>query len=376
MSQVTQGAQPWHRDWRGSFIAVAMVAVATVLGFLLHRGALHLADTNVLMLYLLGVLWVATRYSRAAAVVASVLGVLAFDLVFVPPYYRLTVHDPQYIVTFAVMLATALLISELTHRVRAHSQAEKIAWQRVETEFLRNVLLSGVSHELRTPLTAIAGAAGAVLETRDRLSAESQTELLQTIVAEAERMDRLVNNLLDMTRLESGELSVKKEWQPIQEVIGSALHRLAQRLGDRPVTTDVPDDLPMVAIDATLIEQVLMNLLDNAVEYTPSVSAIDIRARHAGGSIEIEVADHGPGLPPGTEDRVFQKFFRAAPPANRRGIGLGLAICRSIVEAHGGSISARNDPGGGAAFRFTIPITGAPPLINANPDRAVPQASP
>jgi two-component system sensor histidine kinase KdpD len=363
MAENLAGARGWRWDWGGWQAAVAVVAAATAIGLPLHRSSLKLADTNVLMLYLLGVLWIATRYSRAAAVLASVLGVFAFDFCFVPPYYRLTVHDPQYLVTFAVMLATALLISELTYRVRAHSEAAKIAWQHVETEFLRNVLLSGVSHELRTPLTAIAGAAGALVETRERLSAEAQNELLRTVVEEANRMDRLINNLLDMTRLESGGLAVKKEWQPAAEVIGSALHRMEHRLHDRRVMTNVPADLPLVQIDAVLIEQVLMNLLDNAVEYTPTGSRITVTARQVEGAIEFEVADDGAGLPAGTEHRVFQKFFRAAAPANRRGIGLGLAICRGIVEAHGGKISAANAPAGGAVFRFTIPLTGTPPFF-------------
>jgi two-component system sensor histidine kinase KdpD len=354
----------FRRDWRGSAVAVAVVIAATAIGLPLHRSSLRLADTNVLMLYLVGVLWVATRFSRTAAVLTSVLGVIAFDLVFVPPYYRLAVHDPQYFVTFAVMLATALLISELTQRVRRHSEAAKVAWQHVETEFLRNVLLSGVSHELRTPLTAIAGAAGALVETRDRLSIEAQNELLSTIVAEAQRMDRLINNLLDMTRLESGGMTVKKEWQPIAEVIGSALHRMEQRLGDRRVTTRVPGDLPLVQIDAVLIEQVLINLLDNAVEYTPASTAIEVAARLRDGGVEVEVADDGPGLPAGAEQRVFQKFFRAAAPNNRRGIGLGLAICRGIIEAHGATITAHNRPAGGACFLFTVPATATPPRID------------
>jgi two-component system sensor histidine kinase KdpD len=179
-------------------------------------------------------------------------------------------------------------------------------------------------------------------------------------------MDRLINNLLDMTRLESGGLVVKKEWQPIQEVIGSALHRLDRRLQGRRVMTDIPADLPLVPFDGVLIEQVLMNLLDNAVEYTPPGTAIDLHARAIDKAIEIEITDHGPGLPAGTEQRVFQKFFRAGP-ANRRGIGLGLAICRGIVEAHGGTIAARNRPGAGASFRLTIPITGKPPTIDGAP---------
>src|SRR5205823_3732497 len=155
----------------------------------------RLANTNVLMLYLLGVLWIATRYSRGAAVFASLLGVAAFDFCFVTPYLTFNVADEQYLVTFAVMLVAALTISTLTHRVRVQSEAARAAWERVETEFLRNTLLSGVSHELRTPLAAITGAASTLIETPEHLSSDSRGEMLATIYDEAERMERLINNL-------------------------------------------------------------------------------------------------------------------------------------------------------------------------------------
>jgi two-component system sensor histidine kinase KdpD len=269
---------------------------------------------------------------------------------------QLSPEERQLMETFASQTALAVERANLADEARA-------AWERVEAEFLRNTLLSGVSHELRTPLAAITGAGSSLLENGSRFSSEARVDLLQTVVSEAERMERLINNLLDMTRLESGGLAVKKEWQPIQEVIGSALHRFDRRLKDHPVVTRVADDLPLVQIDAVLMEQVLTNLLDNAVEYTPAGTTITVAARRAADAVEVEVADDGPGLPPGTEQRVFEKFFRAGPVANLRGIGLGLAICRGIVEAHGGRITARNRAGGGAAFTFTIPsIAEAPPV--------------
>lgn len=354
------------RHWTGYAWAVAVVALTTALGWPLHH-KLAVANTNVLMLYLLGVVWVAMRYSRGAAIAASMLAVLAFDVNFVEPYYRLTVHDPQYIVTFAVMLLTAATISTLAHHLRAHERAARQAWERVEEEYLRNTLLSGVSHELRTPLAGITGAASVLAESGANLAPQTREEMLRTVLVESERMDRLINNLLDMTRLESGGLVVKKEWQPVQDVIGSALTRVEHRLRGRHVTTRVPDDLPLVQIDEVLIEQVLMNLLDNVVEYAPPGTAIQITASRDAGVVAIEVADDGPGLPPGSEQRVFEKFFRGGGTgSNRRGIGLGLAICRGIVEAHGGVISARNrDGGGGAVFRFTIPATEPPPQVGS-----------
>lgn len=350
-------------DWRGYAWAAAVTAAATAVGWPLHH-QFGLANTNVLMLYLLGVLWVATRHSRGAAIVASVLSVAAFNFYFVPPHLTLAVADHQYLVTFAVMLLTALTISTLTHRVRDQAAAARRAWERAEAEFLRNTLLSGVSHDLRTPLAAITGAASTLIETGDGLAPAARAEMLDTIHSEAARMERLINNLLDMTRLESGGLRLKKEWQSLHEVLGAALEHVNGRLRGHEVRTDLPPDLPLVQMDAVAIEQVLVNLLDNAVEYVPASSPIEISVRLGSDSSEdlvVEVADRGPGLSAGAEQRVFQKFFGAGAGSSRRGLGLGLAICRGIVEAHGGTISAANRPGGGAAFRFTLPRSAAPP---------------
>jgi K+-sensing histidine kinase KdpD len=351
-------------DWKGYTAAAVVVAAATAIGWPLYH-KFQLANTNVLMLYLLAVLWIATRYSRGAAIAASVLGVLAFDFSFVPPYYTFNVHDEQYLVTFAVMLLTAVTISTLTHRLRSRAQEAREAWERAEAEFLRNTLLSGVSHELRTPLAAITGAASALIES-ENLSPHARAEMLDTIRAEAERMERLITNLLDMTRMESGAIALKREWQPLQEVVGSALRHLDRRLRGREITTDVAPDLPLVQIDSVAIEQVLINLVDNAVEHTPPATPIEIRAHAQDGAVAVEVADRGPGLPPGAETRVFEKFFRAHSAEGRHGIGLGLAIARGLVQLHGGQIHAVNRPAGGAVFDFTIPITGMPPLIDAS----------
>jgi two-component system sensor histidine kinase KdpD len=262
----------------------------------------------------------------------------------------------QLIEAFASQAAVALERAALAEGARA-------AWVRVEAEFLRNTLLFGVSHELRTPLAAIIGSSTALNDAGDNVPSEIRKQMLDTITSESERMDRLINNVLDMTRLESGGQVLKREWQPIQDVIVSALHHLKRRLGNRQVITSVPRDLALVNIDGIAIEQVLANLIDNAVEYTPPDTPLEIAAKLDGDAVAVEVADRGPGLPPGTEKRVFEKSFRAAKGEGRRGIGLGLAIARGIVEIHGGSINAANRPGGGAVFRFTLPTTGAAPSM-------------
>ncbi len=267
-------------------------------------------------------------------------------------------EDPtlqQLVETFAGQAALALersLLAEQTQREQLEIEAER----------LRTALLSSLSHDLRTPLGAITGAASSLLEEQSGLSAATRRDLLKTILEEAERMTRLIANLLDMIRVESGALEVQKEWQPLEEVVGVALIRLDVRLRDHPVTVRLPADLPLVPLDAVLIEQVFVNLLENAVKYTPAGTPIDISAVAEGPVVRVEVADRGPGLPPGEEVRVFDKFYRAPETVARSGIGLGLAICRGIITAHGGRIWAENRPGGGAAFRFTLPLSGAPPV--------------
>jgi len=236
---------------------------------------------------------------------------------------------------------------------------------RMEAERLRNSLLTSVSHDLRTPLTAITGAATTLLESADRVDARTRTELLEAVRDEAERLNRLVHNLLEMTRLEAGALRVQREWHPLEEIVGAALGRLARRLGTRRVAVSIPPELPLVAVDDVLIEQVLVNLLDNAVKYTPLDSVLRLVVSASEAHVTLELADDGPGLPRGEEQRVFEKFHRAHSDAPQ-GAGLGLAICRGIVEAHGGRIWAQNLPERGVAFLFTLPLDGSRPSVPAD----------
>ncbi len=249
---------------------------------------------------------------------------------------------------------------------RAHlaDEAERARVQ-IETERMRNSLLSSVSHDLRTPLASITGAVSSLLENEKTQSLEVRHELAQVAYEEAERLNRLVGNLLAMTRLESGGVHVEKEWQPLEEVVGTTLNRLSTRLNDRPVTVNFPANLPPVPLDSVLFEQVMVNLLENAIKYTPSGSPIELSAHANAGDVTVEIADRGPGLPPGAEQRIFDKFYRAHP-ATISGVGLGLTISRGIVEAHGGRVWAENRPGGGAVFRFTLPLDGSPPEVNSD----------
>ncbi len=279
----------------------------------------------------------------------AVLGVRPDD-----PKRLLTPETRQHLAAFANQIASAIERTELA------SEAQWAQLQ-METEQMRSSLLSSVSHDLRTPLAVVTGAASTLLE--DTVGAATRRELTETILQEAQRLNRLVRNLLDMTRLEAGALRVKKEWQPLEEVVGSALNRMDDALAGRQLAIDLARDLPLVPLDAVLIEQVLVNLLENAVKYTPPGSAIEISAAIRPGGVEVVVADRGPGIPSGEEQRIFEKFHRAQG-APGGGVGLGLAICRGIVMAHGGQLFAGNREGGGAEFRFQLPVEGRPPLLD------------
>jgi two-component system sensor histidine kinase KdpD len=236
----------------------------------------------------------------------------------------------------------------------------------MQAEQLRNSLLSSVSHDLRTPLAAIAGASSSLLGNEAGQNSDVRQELLQTIVDESRRLARLVDNLLDMTRLESGRVPLNKQWHVLEELVGSVCTRLRRELERHEVHVDIPADLPLLSVDGLLIEQVLLNLLENAARYTPAGCRIDITARTQNQNVEVRVADNGPGLPPGNEMRVFEKFFRGSitPTADgRRGAGLGLAICKAIIQAHGGSILARNLSTGGAEFVIVLPCEPTAPKV-------------
>ena len=499
-------------SWDAYLKGIGIVAVCTLLSNVITP---HLELSNLIMLYLLGVMFVALRYGRGPSIVASLLSVAAFDFFFVQPYLTFAVADVQYLVTFAVMLIVAVVISTLTVQIRTHADVARqrerrtaalyamtrefastrglnnllsvaihhindvfesetaillpnaqgqlqlsngtsfveadpgrelgvaqwvyahkqmaglntdtlpstnaiylpllatrgivgvlavrpadprrllapdqlhlletfangisVAIERahladeaqnatiqVETERLRNSLLSSVSHDLRTPLASIKGAASSLLQAGDILGPETRRELMGTIAEEADRLNRLLTNLLDMTRLEAGAVQVKKEWQPLEEVVGVALTRLDAQLGNRPVTTHLPADLPLVPLDSVLIEQVLINLLENAIKYTPADSPIEISARRDANAVVVSVSDHGPGLADAIKEHIFDKFYQARPNDTQRGSGLGLTICRGVVEAHGGRIWADNrQAGNGAVFSFSLPLEGDAPTMEA-----------
>jgi two-component system sensor histidine kinase KdpD len=332
-----------------------IIAAITLLGFWLRQ---TLDTATIAMFYLLSLVGIAVWLGRGPAIVASFLGVLALDYFITPPYFSFSVARFESWMTLLVMLVESLVISTLATKSR---QAEKLRIA-AENEKNRSALLSTVSHDLRTPLTSIMGAASGLLEDRGGLSPMERSELTQSIYDEADHLKHLVQNLLDMTRLDAGALEPKKEWQSIEELVGVALGRLKSRLTDHRLTLEFQPGLPLAFIDGLLVEQLLLNLLENALNHTPPGTDIQLVIRTLNGGLEIEVADRGPGLRAGEEKTIFEKFIRGYHSGGK-GSGLGLSICLAVARAHGGDITASNRPGGGASFIVWLPTGGPPPTV-------------
>lgn len=260
----------------------------------------------------------------------------------------------SFLLAFCRQAAIALERTVLAERA-------SVASVRARTEEMRSSLLAAVSHDLRTPLAAITGAATSLRDVAE-LGEGVQAELIETICDGAERLERLVTNLLSMTRLESRQVALRREWVPLDEIVGSALTSLEKAFARRELSVALAPDLPLLHVDAVLIEQLLVNLLENAVRHAPA-GPIELAARRVAGEAAITVADRGPGLPAEVLARPFEKFVRG-PGARGPGVGLGLAICHGIVTAHAGSIAAEARAGGGTTFRIRLPAGEAPALVD------------
>ncbi len=489
-------------------LTVVACAGTTILAVPL-LGYLDLA--NIVMLFLLTVLLVAVKLGRNAAILASVISVLCFDVFFVPPRFSLAVSNIQYLVTFAVMLVTALTTTHFTSILRLRAQEAlrreqktqalyqlakelagaltiekvveitahfvrsqlsgssaillpdeqrealgvagvqealpiemrlaQIAFEsdkfvrsdavqgigyaslyfpirapmrmrgvlavaideqpgepsneslslldalasliavalerlhyvevaqdsevKILTERLRSSILSALSHDLRTPLTAMVGLADSLFLVKPALP-PTALETAQALHEQAERLASLVANLLDMARLNAGEVTLRREWQPIEEVVGASIKLLGNALAEHPVKVMLDRELPLLEFDAVLIERVLCNLLENAAKYSPEQTSIELQAKQVGSVVEVTVLDQGPGFTGYRRDELFNMFVRGQSESGKPGTGLGLAICKAIVEEHGGTIAADNRPEGGAQLRFTLPV-GNPPSIEEEP---------
>lgn len=250
---------------------------------------------------------------------------------------------------FAVQLKMALVRVELAHQAE---QAHVIQAR----ENLERALLNSISHDLRTPLVTVNGVLSTLRDEEMHLDEATRRELLDTAIAEAERLNSFVSNLLDMTRIEAGAIKLNSELCDVQELVGCALAAVEQRIGSRAVEVILSDDLPLVPMDLVLMTQVLANLLDNSLKYSPANQPIEIAASLKTPWLVLEVADHGPGVADHDLMRIFEKFYRVPVPEGAGGTGLGLSICKGIVEAHGGRISAENRSGGGLSIVVRLPL--------------------
>ncbi|MDR3591740.1 MAG: sensor histidine kinase KdpD [Negativicutes bacterium] len=276
----------------------------------------------------------------------NAVGVLAIRIIekFITPQQR------RLMDVWAGLAAIAIERVKLTERARE-------ATVLLESDRLRNALFNSISHELRTPLASIMGSASTLVDGIGMYSPEERLELLENIKDGASRMDRVVANLLDTARLESGMMQLKTDWCDIQDIIGAALSHLPEQIKGRKLDFSVPDGLPLLRGDCVLLEQVVVNLVDNASKYSPPASPIEIKVSCGNDQLRVSVADHGTGIPPAELAQIFDKFYRAQQRlSSAPGTGLGLSICKAIVEAHGGSIKAENRSGGGAVFSFSLPV--------------------
>ena len=344
---------------RGYAWALAATAACTAAGMAM-RGRFDLV--NIAMVYLLAVVIVALRYSRGPAIATTVLSVAAFDFLFVPPQGTFTVDDLQYLLTFAIMLAVGLIIVGLKDGLRRQAAAQARLNTQAETERIRSALLASISHDLRTPLAVMSGASSSLAESGERMSADERRALARSVFEQAREMSAHVDKVLQMTRLEAGAIELERDWDSLGEIAGAVLRRLADHAASHRIVVDLADDLPLLRIDAALIDQVLANLLENALRHTPPGTVVQLRAKRVGGEAVVSVEDFGPGLPDEAIERLFDKFHRASVEGSTAGMGLGLSICRAIVRLHGGRLWAERVSGGGLAFRFTLPIEPEPSL--------------
>jgi two-component system sensor histidine kinase KdpD len=260
----------------------------------------------------------------------------------------------HFLEALSSLLATAL---ERLHFV-AIAQAAELGMQ---SERLRSSILSSISHDIRTPLTVLCGLADTLQLTQPGLSDEAK-DIAESLRCQAFRLHGMVSNLLDMARLQSGKVQLKREWQPLEEVIGASIHALGDSLSSRTLQVQIPVDLPLVNIDAVLMERLFCNLLENAAKYSPPQSVITLDATVKNGAVEVRVCNAGDGFPAESMTHLLEVFSRGQQESPVQGFGLGLSICRSIIEAHGGNLVLVNPQEGGACVVLTLP-PGSPPGV-------------
>jgi two-component system sensor histidine kinase KdpD len=353
-----------ERSWIGYACAAGGALACTLIGLAMRP---RFDIVNIAMVYLLAVVIVALRFTRGAAIASAVLCVLAFDVVFVPPEGTVTVDDIQYLLTFVIILAVALIISSLMTGSRKQAEAKARLALEAESERIRSTLLASISHDLRTPLAVMVGASSSLVEKGERMTAQERSVLAKSIFDRARALSEQMSKLLQMTRFDTGAITLQRDWTAFSEIAGTVLARLSERLAGHRLMVEIPADLPLIRVDAMLIDQALANLLENAAQHTPPGTVIRLRAKVDGKVVLVSVEDFGPGIDDKDMERLFAKFHHGRAAGG--GVGLGLAICRAIIALHGGDTWADRVQGGGMAFHFTVPIEQTPP-VPAEPEIA------
>lgn len=362
MKQSEQMKRMQHEKWikrhkRDVLLTAGILLLAVVFSLVLTRvAAPGDADNAVPLVFVLAVLMTARLTDGlACSMVASFISVFCVNFAFSYPYFEVDFTLTGYPITFIVMFAVSLVVSMLTQAVKRQERVEREAY----TEKMKANLLRAVSHDLRTPLTSIIGASGAVLDNYNVFSDETKRDLIGHVQEDARWLMRLVENILSITRMNNEGVRIKKNPEAVEEIAAEAVGKLRKRFTDVHVRVRVPDELLMVPMDAILIEQVLINLMENAVLHGGYVTAIDLLVRKTENMAEFVVTDNGMGIDVDVLPKLFTELFPNAQDQQgdaKRSMGIGLSVCMSIVRAHGGDMTAENRPEGGARVAFTLPL--------------------
>jgi two-component system sensor histidine kinase KdpD len=344
--------------------SVSILTGATLLSMLFHR--LGFTDPNIIMVYILGVLLISiTTSHRIYGLISSIASVLLFNFIFTVPRFSFAAYGTGYPVTFVVMFLTAFITGTFAGRCKEQAdEARRLSKEKEEaavlakSEQLRANILRSISHDLRTPLTTISGNASNLLSNGSYFDEETKQQIYTDIYEDSLWLIDLVENLLYATRIEEGQMVLRTSAELVSEIVEEALEHVRHKANTHEIRASYEDDLLLVKADAKLVVQVIVNIVDNAMKYTPTGTLVEITSRKVGDMVEIRIADDGPGIPGEEKEKIFDKFYCGDHKVadNRRSLGLGLYLCKAIVEAHGGQIWVEDHKPSGAVFCFTLPL--------------------
>ena len=338
-------------------VMAGFLLLASAVGIIFRE--MKFQESNIVIVYMLSVL-MTSRFTKGYVfgLTASVIATFLFNWLFTRPYYSFAGYNPGYLITFVIMTITAIFTSALTTRVKEDAVRAQEKEAEIEQERYRGNLLRAISHDLRTPLSGIMGTSEMLIGMTDK--DDPCHEMAAGIHKDADWLHSLVENILSLTRLQDGRLNIKKEPEALEEVIGGAIAVIGKRAPEHEIQVEMPEEFLLIPMDARLMEQVFVNLLDNAVKHSGPEEpvTVSVKAPEHEGMVTITVEDRGEGISEEDLPKIFETFYTSSTREtdSKQGIGLGLAICDTIIKAHGGTIKAGNRPDGkGAVFTFTVP---------------------